>query len=32
MRRLIEQGWPVSLLSEQLRMVPGGGDLANDII
>jgi superfamily I DNA and/or RNA helicase len=32
MRRLIEQAWPVFLLSEQLRMVPGGGDLANDII
>lgn len=28
----IEQGWPVFLLSKQPRMVPGGGDLANDII
>ncbi len=26
MRRLIERGWPVFVLSEQLRMVPRGGD------
>lgn len=32
MKRLINRGWPVFLLNEQLRMCPGAFDLANAIV